>query len=819
MNESNPIYTVFGIRHHGPGCARSLVAALDALQPDILLIEGPPEGDALLPLAASPEMRPPVALLVYAPDDPGHTAVFPFAAYSPEWQAIHYALRAAIPVRFMDLPQKHWLAIKKQEEEKKQEAGSKTQESENQESRIENRESADQRESESADQQESELTDQRESESADSQSKIQNLKSKIPPDPLDLLAHAAGFEDGEHWWEQVVEERGGDAEVFPAIVEAMGAVRAVIRELDPTPRDTLEPLREATMRQTIRQAQKEGFQRIAVICGAWHAPVLVDMPPPKEDQAILKGLPRLKVAATWVSWSYAHLAYESGYGAGVVSPGWYEHLWSERNEPTAHWLARVAGLLRDADLDASSAQVIDAVRLAETLAAIRGRARPGLEELNEAAQTVLCFGDPLPLKLVRRRLIVAERLGQVPADAPIVPLQADLEATQRRLKLKPETERKPYDFDLRNATDLARSALLHRLALLDIPWGKAQRGGGGRGTFHELWTLQWDPAFTVRLVSMARWGNTLEQATTAYIAHLAGESGALDSLTDLLDRALLADLPDAVTALTAQLQVKAALSGDVAELMSAVPPLARALRYGTVRQTSGAGAVDAAAFETILDGMIARICIGLPLACSSLDDDAAGKMLKHLEGLQDSLGILQHDAWNVLWRETLLKLADQSGLHGLVAGRLCRLLLDAGALPHADVTRRLGLALSPGTPPLQAAHWLEGFLRGSGLLLLHDETLWNTLDAWVTGLNAEDFVAALPLLRRTFSAFSAPERRQMGERVVGGRRAARDGDISIDSTRADAVLPLIAQLLGLNSQRKDAETQSPKQNLKRVCFI
>jgi hypothetical protein len=38
---------VFGIRHHGPGSARSLVRALDALQPDCVLVEGPPEADAL----------------------------------------------------------------------------------------------------------------------------------------------------------------------------------------------------------------------------------------------------------------------------------------------------------------------------------------------------------------------------------------------------------------------------------------------------------------------------------------------------------------------------------------------------------------------------------------------------------------------------------------------------------------------------------------------------------------------------------------------------------------------------------------------------
>ena len=55
---------VFGIRHHGPGCARSLKAALAALAPDIVLVEGPPDADVALPFAAHEAMQPPVALLV-----------------------------------------------------------------------------------------------------------------------------------------------------------------------------------------------------------------------------------------------------------------------------------------------------------------------------------------------------------------------------------------------------------------------------------------------------------------------------------------------------------------------------------------------------------------------------------------------------------------------------------------------------------------------------------------------------------------------------------------------------------------------------------
>ena len=79
---------VFGIRHHGPGSARSLLRALQSLAPDLVLVEGPPEADALLPLAAHAEMNPPVSLLVYDPADPRRAVHYPFATFSPEWQAI-----------------------------------------------------------------------------------------------------------------------------------------------------------------------------------------------------------------------------------------------------------------------------------------------------------------------------------------------------------------------------------------------------------------------------------------------------------------------------------------------------------------------------------------------------------------------------------------------------------------------------------------------------------------------------------------------------------------------------------------------------------
>ena len=48
---------VLGVRHHGPGSARSVARALDELRPDVVVIEGAPELDAVVPLPADPDLR------------------------------------------------------------------------------------------------------------------------------------------------------------------------------------------------------------------------------------------------------------------------------------------------------------------------------------------------------------------------------------------------------------------------------------------------------------------------------------------------------------------------------------------------------------------------------------------------------------------------------------------------------------------------------------------------------------------------------------------------------------------------------------------
>jgi len=798
----------FGIRHHGPGSARSLRRSLEALAPDCVLVEGPPDADVagVVPLLTHKEMKPPAALLVYAADEPARAVYYPFAVFSPEWQAIDYALRLKVALKFIDLPQSHRMAME-QRDAADAAAEAKGKPSGDGDAPKDRVPAAD-------------LTGPNPIDApplADEPSD-QNVRR----DPLGSIALAAGYDDGERWWEHMVETRRGDeVELFAAILEMMSA----IRERSPFAEEPLDLLREAHMRQGIRAARKEGYKKIAVVCGAWHAPVLANLPDDgAADTAALKGLPKTKVNVTWVPWTYSRLSTASGYGAGVTSPGWYHHLWQTQDDAkarkaagaptssfiprhssfdsTVRWMTRVAHLLRGEDLEASPASVIEAVRLAESLAALRACPVPGLPELNEACTTVFCFGSDVPLRLIHRRLIVGELLGAVPDDTPMVPLQADLQREQKRLRLAADAAQKSLDLDLRKPNDLDRSRLLHRLALLGVDWGESIEEHGGKGTFHEVWKLQWEPEYSVRLIEMAVWGNTVAEAAIAFARDRADKAPHLPSLTELLDQVVLADLPEAVRDVMGRLEAQAALASDVSHLMGALPALANVLRYGNVRQT------DTKMIGHVVDGLVARICIGLPPATASMNDEAAAEMFERVLLVNDAITLLQNDEYTKSWQDTLRVLADREGLHGLLAGRAVRLLMDAGRFDADEAARRLGLALSAANEPARSAAWIEGFLKGSGLLLLHGEAVWQVLDDWLTGLKADVFTQVLPLLRRTFSTFDPPERRQMGERAKKGaarpltavRRSGGAGTIGadFDTARAEAVLPLLQTLLGIN---------------------
>jgi hypothetical protein len=194
----------------------------------------------------------------------------------------------------------------------------------------------------------------------------------------------------------------------------------------------------------------------------------------------------------------------------------------------------------------------------------------------------------------------------------------------------------------------------------------------------------------------------------------------------------------------------------------------------------------------------------LPNACAALNDDAAEEMYGRFVQVHSALLTLQDAKLLSDWNGVLVQLLDQVDLHGVIAGRCCRLLFDQKLLDAAEVERRMGLAIAPAVEPAKSMAWIDGFLRSSGLILLHNEELWQILNEWVGSVKGETFPQLLPLLRRTFSTFTAPERNQIGALARRGAAARSTSitDDTIDEDRARKVLPLVAQILGLEYDSK-----------------
>ena len=407
-------HTVFGIRHHGPGSARSLERALEQLEPDTILIEGPPEADALLALAADEDMDPPVALLTYVPDEPGRAHFYPFARFSPEWRAIRYGLQHEVPVRFCDLPAANKMAS----------------------------------------------------------SGERGPRSRYRADPLAALAGIAGHGDPERWWEDVVESQ--DESPFEAVTEAMAVLREAYPDEDPREEQREAFMRQQIRAASKSGAENVAVVCGAWHAPALTEPGpaapdqrtlkglrqgqgrdhlgAVDLRParPRERLRRRRRLARLVRPA---------LRGRRAAGRPLARP--------RRAAAARRGARRVRGPGRRRGAARGRARGDPQPAAGRPRRAARRHPRRPLPRQRRSRS-----------QLVRAELVVGHRLGEVPERTPMVPLQQDVSRLQRRLRLKPEAQSKSITLDLRKPNDRERSRLLHRLNLLGVHWAEQRRTSG-----------------------------------------------------------------------------------------------------------------------------------------------------------------------------------------------------------------------------------------------------------------------------------------------------------------------------------------------------
>ena len=729
------------MRHHSPAAALAVERRLLARRPRLVLVEAPSDASDLIPLLLQGDTRPPVAILAYRPAADGaepRTVAVPFCDYSPELVALRVAMQTGAQSRFCDAPAAAWLDLPEP--------------------------------------------------AAAADAEGESLPDAQPADLFHALAERAGFGSHDEFWDSRVEMAApADGErligEYGDMVRDWLAAHGAERPLDPA--------REAWMLAEVRRALAEGYrpEEVAVVCGAAHAAGLRAARSDEAQVAALRGLPPARFAL--IPYSYPRLAEQLGYGAGNRAPAFYQEVWQRRGDwhgATLALLLELLNALRGRGLALSLADAIEARRLAANLAGLRDKPAAGLEEVRDAA--VACYGrGTYDAVAVLDHLLIGEEVGAVSARAARTALQQEFLDQIKRYGIPFGDSPRDLRLNLTNAGERAASTFLHRLGIAGVPFARLARAGAATPAkgddaiaqllaLREKWEVRWTPATDVRLLTLAAHGDTLldvcARLLRGKLAAARGLAGAADVLRDVVV-GRLDSLSEEVLAACER------ASGEDDDLAS----LGHACYLLDVLVDYGEGAGQAALLSQLEERAFSRAALLLPAAAAAADEEA-GRLAEALKALQQVTARRAQRGQSVALllerlRATALEAEDA---HGSLAGLACAMLYLDGELADEELVGALRLRLSRGEEPLRAAQFVEGLFGLNRSVLVRNRAVIGSLSEFLVGLEREQFVAVLPLLRRSLGGLGPSEMGYLLDTIAaalaikadGGKTAAPNAD-------------------------------------------
>jgi hypothetical protein len=743
---------VFGVRHLSPTGAWHLRRFLDKVRPKVVLIEGLADADSLIAHITKKGTQPPIAILAYTDSVPVRTLVYPVARYSPEYQALAWADEHDVRTEFIDLPSDIFLALQDLEAERAERARKKAEE----DGGSEDEEAKDAAEPAAAEEPENAWRPER------------------GRSVYEEIAERCGEPNYDTYWERRFEHNLEE----DSYRLAAGELGKALREREDPPLWRAENLvREAYMRRRIEEVLAEGIEpeRVVAVVGAFHAPVLSSEFPAMTD-AELASLRRRSSKLTLMPYSYFKLSSQSGYGAGNHAPAYFELLWQalqggDLHELPLHYLSHVARHLREHGSHRSTAEVIEGVRLARTLAAMHDGLAPTLGDLRDAAVTLIGHGELATVSQALADVEIGNAIGQLPKGVSQTSIQSDFDRELARLKLEKyrTTVKQELTLDLRENRraksedaaflDLHRSGFFHRLRLLQIGFAQPLATGQQSATWAEKWQLQWTPESEISLVEAVLLGETVELATGFKFKTLLENCTSIAQAADLVHDACQCGLMSSMDLARRRLQELAAVSSEFKVIAHAAFQLSQVVRYGDVRQ------FDPAPLLPLMEELFVSGALALHEA-ANCDNEAAKEVLVAID--ETNRVSLEHHqrVEEALWIERLQKLADADDRNPLLSGYACATLLERGLVANEALAREVARRLSPGVPADLGAGWFEGLAKRNRYALLARQPLWDELAAYVQSLDDEQFKRALVFLRRAFGGFSPREKRHICENLA-----------------------------------------------------
>ena len=252
-------------------------------------------------------------------------------------------------------------------------------------------------------------------------------------------------------------------------------------------------------------------------------------------------------------------------------------------------------------------------------------------------------------------------------------------------------------------------------------------------------------------------GDTIEGAAAWALKERAGGSGSIAQAAAIFSDAFLCGMPEAAKHALSVLQGLGAGAAALTEVAAAAEQLSLVVRYGDLRQ------FDPAPVTPLLEQLYLRACLTLEDACvcDAKEAPAVTRAIDQLNALQ-----LNHDFLDgARWLALLERVSDRDDLNTRCSGFAMAVLLERGAADEALLAREVSRRLSPGVPADLGAGWFEGLAGKNRYALIARLSLWRHLDAYLQGLDEENFRRALVFLRRAFADFSPSEKNDIAENL------------------------------------------------------
>ncbi|MHA1449967.1 MAG: DUF5682 family protein [Candidatus Hodarchaeales archaeon] len=743
----------YPVRHHSPVCSFFLKQVIESFNPDIVLIEGPVDAEIFINDIVAKKTVPPVAIYTYFNDKNNKlgyngkltaksdiplrvTGWYPFAEFSPEYQAIKIALSNKKEVHFIDLPLSDKLKFEKEMAKNK-----------------------------------------------DFFTKYGQWSESILAESsyVDRLLKKTGFRDFNEYWNHYFEVNVVTKELDDYLKQLLtfaSILRFFSEQDDDFPTWKTVKEREKFMASQIAYwRSKNPEKRILVVTGAIHSVVL----PFTKARAKTPKKPPKELTCALSPFSYTRISNLSGYISGIESPYYQNEIWKKLqkndedrknvyNDTALQMLLEISRKLQQSNNRVSTADSINGYQMAKNLAAFRGSEQVTHDDLNDAIITTFVKGEIAiqgrEILKITRELLTGNKVGRVFSSRGN-PLEEDFYRQAKKLRIPVIGTSKKIRAEIyKRETHRQKSHFLHQTVFLDLGFARLEKGPNyidktNLELLSEQWKVRWSDSISTRLLELSIYGSTLSECAQALLLEKISDSyQSLEKMLHFLIFSLLMGFFDIFDGLMQELNARTGSGHNFTDLIKALSAGILLYNYRESLIPKHNSLVENFVYLTYTNSVTKlKDLVNLPddqveehvMACrtlsaiaieSNIDLVSADLLVDHVERIMGSKVIIPQ-----------------------IEGAFTGILHSFNRISEIDVVNRFNGRAYSNEGAHSAAEFLSGLFMLNKTVLITSELLLQAINDSFAALPDDIFLEILPGLRKCFTSFIPREINYLAQKV------------------------------------------------------